>query len=197
MVTLKLPSLQLQAPYRIALAVTGLLLLSVWVVRYLYLPVIARIGSQRAELHALSVKVADADVLAAALPDYKAALGQAESRYQALERRVAGQSVARILDELGRWAKSHKLEVVAVQPRPETGTSAILEAGQKLRLRELPLTLKLRGRYRQVGEFLAKLPDAPFFGTVRQLNIRQPISESASLEVDMVLAVYLNDRKTP
>ena len=196
MPALSMPSLRLQAPYRIALAVTGALVLSVWLVRYLYLPVMARIGTQRAELRALSVKTADADVLTSALPNYQVALGEAESRYQVLEKRVTGQSLARILDELGRWAKNHKLEVVAVQPRPEAGSDVILEPGPKLRLRELPLTLKLRGRYRQVGEFLAKLPDAPFFATVRQLQIRQPISESAQLDVDMVLAVYLNEDRS-
>ncbi len=186
---------RLSAPYRIAIAATGALVLSVWLVRYLYLPVLARIGAQRATLHELTVKVADADVLAAALPVHQSALGEAESRYQALEKRVTGQSLARILEELGRWAKNHKLEVVAVQPSPDAGSGAILQPGPRLRLRELPLTLKLRGRYRQVGEFLAKLPDAPFFGTVRQLHIRQPISESAQLEVEMVLAVYLDDRR--
>ena len=194
MAALRLPALRLQAPYRIALISTGALLLSVWLVRYLYLPAIARIGEQRAELHALSVKVADAAVLAAALPEHQAALEQAEARYQALERRVAGQSHARVLEELGRWAKSHQLEVIAVQPHPETGASDVLQAGPMLRMRELPLTLKLRGRYRQLGEFLAKLPEAPFVGTVRQLNVRQP-GEGAQLDIDMVLAVYLSDRK--
>ena len=195
MPALSMHGLRLSAPYRIALGATGALVLSVWLVRYLYLPVLARIGAQRATLHELTVKVADADVLAAALPDHQATLSDAESRYQALEKRVAGQSLARILDELGRWAKSHKLEVIAVQPSPDAGTGAILQPGPQLRLRELPLTLKLRGRYRQIGEFLAKLPDAPFFGTVRRLYVRQPISESAQLDVEMVLTVYLSDRK--
>jgi Tfp pilus assembly protein PilO len=189
------PKLTLQAPYKIALGVTVSLVALVWAVRYLYLPVVSRIGAQRAQLQDLAVKVADAQVLAEALPKHEAALREAESRYRALESRVSeGQSVARILDGLGKWAKDHRLEVVSVQPRANDAEPFLVSAGPGLLLRAVPLSLRLKGRYRQLGEFLGKLPDAPFVGTVRKLTLRQPSRESAQVEADVVLAVYLKER---
>ena len=184
-----------QAPYKLALAAALALVVLLGAVRYLYLPVIARIGEQRAQLQDLTVKVADAQVLAEALPKHEAALRESQSRYHTLEIRVGGeQSVARILDGLGKWAKDHRLEVVAVQPRANDAEPFLVSTGPGLLLRAAPLSLKLRGRYRQLGEFLGKLPDAPFLGTVRRLTVRQPQSDSAQLEADLVLAVYLQER---
>ena len=187
----------LRTPYRLALGGAVALATLVLAVRYLYLPVVGRIGEQRVQLNVLAVKVADAQVLAELLPKHEAALREADTRYRALESRVGdGQSIARILDGLGKWAKDHRLEVVAVQPRSaETPEPPLLVAsGPQLRLRAVPLTLRLKGRYRQLGEFLGKLTDAPFVGTVRRLAIHQPSSDSAQLEADVVLAVYLKER---
>ena len=190
-----LSKLNLQAPYQVALAVTLSLVAGLWAVRYLYLPVIARIGAQRAQLQDLTVKVGDAQALAEALPKQEAALRESQSRYRALESRVGGeQSVARILDGLGKWAKDHRLEVVAVQPRANDAEPFLVLAGPGLLLRAVPLSLKLKGRYRQLGEFLGELPEAPFLATVRRLTVRQPQSDSAQLEADLVLAVYLQER---
>jgi Tfp pilus assembly protein PilO len=194
---LKLPKIALQAPYKVALGTAVGLVALVWLIRYAYLPVIGRIGAQQAQLNDLAVKVADAKVLTEALPRQEAALREAQTRYRAFESRVGeGQSVPRILDGLGKWAKDHRLEVVAVQPRTADAVEPplIVAAGSGLTLRTTPLALRLKGRYRQLGEFLGKLSAAPFVGTVRKLTVRQPSSESAQLEADVVLAVYLKER---
>ena len=191
------PNIALRTPYKLALGGAAALVVLVWAVRYLYLPVVARIVEQRVALNDLTVKVADAKVLAEAMPGQEAALHEAQTRYRALESRVSeGQSVARILDGLGKWAKEHRLEVVAVQPRSAEPSEPplLVTAGRELTLRAIPLTLRLKGRYRQLGEFLGKLSAAPFVGTVRKLTVHQPSSESAQLEADVVLAVYLKDR---
>ena len=191
------PPVALRAPYRLALGGAAALMVLMLAVRHLFLPVVGRIGEQRVQLQDLAVKVADAQVLAESLPRHEAALREANTRYRALESRVGdGQSVARILDGLGKWAKDHRLEVVAVQPRgaepPEPPFQ--VAAGPQLTLRAIPLTLRLKGRYRQLGELLGKLPSAPFVSMVRKLTIRQPNSESTQLETDLVLAVYIKER---
>ena len=191
------PNIALRTPYKLALGGAAALVVLVWAVRYLYLPVVARIVEQRVALNDLTVKVADAKVLAEAMPGQEAALHEAQTRYRALESRVSeGQSVARILDGLGKWAKEHRLEVVAVQPRSAEPSEPplLVTAGRELRLRAISLTLRLKGRYRQLGEFLGKLSAPPFVGTVRKLTVHQPSSERAQLEADVVLAVYLKER---
>ncbi len=60
---LVLPHINLRTPYKLALGSATLVVL-VWAVRYLYLPVVGRIGAQRVQLNDLAVKVADAKVLA-------------------------------------------------------------------------------------------------------------------------------------
>ena len=192
------PQITLGTPYRLALGCTAGLLAAVCAARYLYVPALGRIAGQRAELSDLKVKVADAEVLAEALPRHEAAVRAAEARYQDVDGRVgAGQSVARVLDGLGRWAKDHRIEVVAVQPGGAQSAEPplLVAAGPGLVLQEVPLGLRLKGRYRQLGEFLGKLPAAPFLGTVRGLTIRQPASDSAQLEADVTLALYLKHRE--
>lgn len=177
------------------LGVTGALLALVLVVRFLYLPVIARIGERRATLTDFRVKIADAQGLAQQLPDQEKMLQRARERSSTLESRIAeGQSVARILELLSARAKDHRLELVAVQPRAEHNEPRILILGPEVTLREIPLNLRLTGRYRQVGEFLGELPTAPFLASVHTLVLTKPQADTTQLTADLALAVYLAER---
>jgi len=154
---------------------------------------VARIGERRASLADLRIKTADTHLLAARLPDQERSLADAQVQYRSLERRAGGsQSVARILETLGQQAKDHRLELVAVQPREEEESEPlILALGPEFTLQEIPLRLQLTGRYRQIGEFLGGLIHTPFISSVRELRMRKPEADSATLQADLVLAVYL------
>ena len=186
---------QLEGRSKLLLGVTGGLLVLVWVVRFLYLPVFANIGEQRAKLQDLNVKIADAQVLTQQFPAQQAALAQAREAYKALFARVGdGQSVARILEELSQEAKTHRLELSTVQPRSNEEDQGVLTVGPDLALREVPLTLQLKGRYQQVGEFLGRFPNAPFIASVRKFRMTKPQAESAQLEASLDLVMYLVER---
>ena len=163
--------------------------------RFVYLPLMAAIREQRVMLRDLRVKIADAQELAEGVPIQEAALQQAQERYRGLERRIdTGQSIARILETLRRQAKDHALELVAVQPRAGANGQPTITIQPDLILRETPLTLQLTGRYRQVGEFLGELLNAPFLASVRTLTVTKPDAQHPRLRADLVLALYLSER---
>lgn len=177
-------------------AAGGLLLLAlVWA---LYVPVIARIGRQRRTLTELRVKIDQARQLAQQPSATDAALEAVEARHRALQQRVmGGQSLARILESLSAQAKDHRLEFSAVQPEAEDEGRAAITLGSGPALREVTLTLHLNGRYRQFGEFLATLPQAPYLASVRRLTITRPVEGGSTLPADVALAVYVAEHVTP
>ena len=181
---------------QLMLGVTGAAVILVLAIRFLYLPALGRIGERRTTIQGLKVKMADAQALAAQRPAYEAALQDAEQRYQALEHRVGnGQSVGKILELLGAQAKTHRLELTVVQPAPDQLQAArAVTLGPELTLREVPLTLQVSGRFRQIGEFLGGLQEAPFLSSVRTLTMAKPQAESSLLRAELVLTVYVAER---
>ena len=190
---MKLPTIHLEPRQQLLMGATTALVGLVLVVRYLYLPVVAQIGERRVSLTDLRIKTGDAHLLAARLSEEERALADAQVQSRSLERRAGGdQSVARILETLSQQAKDHRLELVAVQPREEEESETrTLQLGPELTLQEIPLQLQLTGRYRQIGEFLGGLIHSPFISSVRELRMRKPEAGSATLQADLVLAVYL------
>lgn len=195
MTTMKLP-FRLEMRHKIALGLTGGLAALILAVRFVYLPVFGAVGEKRATLLELKTKVADTTVLAARLPQEEAALAQAQKEYQAFLQRIGEeQSVARILDLLGKQAAGYRLQIVLLQQRADEGAPPrTLTLGPQLTLREVPLTLKLTGRYRQFGEFLGTLAEAPFIAAVKDVKLARVKAGEPDLEADMVLAVYVADR---
>ena len=195
-----MPPLKIRLEFRqqVFLGLTGALLVVILSLRFIYLPVLARINERRALLTDLRVKIADAQVLAGQLPGQEQALQLAREHYgDALESWIGKeQSVARILERLSAQAKDHRLELVAIQPRAEDHEPRVVILGPEVTLREVPLTLQLTGRYRQLGEFLGDLPTAPFLASIRELKMTKPQADRAELRTDLVLAVYLSEGAT-
>ena len=188
---MKLSSIS-QADRQVILAVGGAVALLVMVVAMVDVPLCGRIGRQLTTLKDLRVKIADAKVLVQQLPEQEAASRASEERYRAMASRVgSGQSVARILETLSLQAKEHHLEYEAVQPPADEEDQRRFTVGPTLALREVPLTLQLAGRYRQLGEFLAELPNAPYLASLKQLTVSRPASDSLKLRADLLLTVYL------
>jgi Tfp pilus assembly protein PilO len=184
-------SARLEPRHKLLLGGAAALVVMVWLVRFLYLPVLAAIGERRAILQDLQVKLADAAVLTERLPQQEADLRGARARYAELEERVgSGQSLGRVLESLGQEAKRHRLELLSVKPKEEA-TARRTSIGPDLVLREHPLTLRLDGRYQQFGEFLGGLSTAPFLASVRALSLAKTQPESTQLRADLVLAVHL------
>ncbi|MBI3011055.1 MAG: type 4a pilus biogenesis protein PilO [Candidatus Omnitrophica bacterium] len=192
---MKSPTIQLEPSQQVLLGLTAAGLGFVLSVRFIYLPVRARIGERRAMLTDLKVKIADAHAFAQRLPGEEHALLLARERYDVLEGRIGrGQSVARVLELLSAQAKDHRLELVAIHPRMEEGEQDVMTLGPDLALREIPLRLQLTGPYRQLGAFVGELSSAPFLAAVQELQMTKPQADRAELKADLLLAVYLTER---
>ena len=197
----KRQEIKLETRHKVMLGATGAAVALVLMARFLYLPVMATVGARRATLTDLRVKTADAHVLAGELADQEQALAQARARHRAHQRRIGhDQSVGRILESLGQLAQAHRLTLVAIQEREEKLEE--LEAlepialGPELTLAGVPLTVQLKGRYRELGAFLGELIDAPFVSTVQELTIARTAKVGTTLEANLVLAVYLAEEDT-
>ena len=176
-------------------AMAGGLLAVVLAVRFLYIPVLARLASQRVTLEVLQGKTTEAQALIAQRSAQEESLKRAQAQSQRLESQVRSQSIARILDRLSQQAKAHQLELTIVQEPVLEGTGGVVRFGPGLSLQEVPLRLQLQGRFRQVGEFLSGLRDAPFLAAVKQADIAKPSEPSGSiLTTEILLAVYLPEQ---
>jgi Tfp pilus assembly protein PilO len=162
-------------------------------VRLVWLPVLGAVAEQRAMLHEVQVKMADAELVMARLSEEEEALAEVRERFNTFERWVGyGKSMARVLETLSQRARDHRLELVAIQP-PVQADAQTIELSPGLRLREVPVQLTLTGRYRNIGAFLGELAEAPFLTSVRLLKIVRPEGISLRLQADVVLGVYLGE----
>jgi Tfp pilus assembly protein PilO len=185
-------SLAITERQKMLAAATGLPVVMALLVWLLYLPLVSRIGAHREALKNLGEKIAEARRSAQLLESKEEAMRQARARYLALERRIGdGQSLARILESLHLLAAEDRLAVVAVQPKRVESEQRELTLGAGITLQEIPLTLELEGRYRQLVRFFEKLPQASLIASIHQLRVTGPKAGHAPLRAEVTLAVYL------
>jgi len=183
---------KLESRYQLVLGITGLLVVLVGLVRFVYLPVIGQIREGASALHDLRVKIADAKGLLPKVPAQEVAFQQAKAQAQALQVRLGnGQALARILDALQARAQDLNLEFSATQSPPEGEPGNVMSLGPGFALHAVPLELIVSGRYRNLGEFLGTLHDAPFIAAVQRLSVRSLPEHHPQLEACINLAVYL------
>lgn len=193
---MKRPTITLEPRSQYLLAGMGALVALVLVVRFLYLPVLARIGRELSRLNDLRVKTADVQTLISQRRQYDAALQDSQARYRAFTqtRLGSGLSLARILEALNQEAKDHRVQVEASQPHADEGESRLIPFWQDIAIREVLLTVEVTGRYRHISEWLGDFSKAPFMVSVRQLTMAKPQADSSKLRADLTLAVYLPER---
>lgn len=183
---------QLEPRHRVALGVTGLLVLCVGLIRFVYLPVIGQIRQHRVAVHDLTVKLADASGLADRLPEQEAALKRVSQQVDTINSRIGNsQALARVLDDLRAKTEDLHLELQATQPAQEPDVARGLSLGTDLELREVPLIVTLIGRSRNLGEFLGMFHDAPFLAEIRQLSVKTSPERHPQLEATVNMVIYL------
>ena len=179
------------------LVAAGAVVVVLAVIRFAYAPLLRHLSTQRATLQELRVKIADAGVVSQQRAAEEQALQESRRRSQTVETRLGARpSVARILEALSGQAKAQRCELVVVQPRAGGQETRSATLGPDIRLREVPLNLKLMGRYPQIGEFLGWLPNAPFLGAVRSIVVSQPDEANPQLQADVELAIYVSEESS-
>lgn len=155
-----------------------------------YPPLWRGIANSRQRLTELQRNITEAQGFTAEESARARRLERAKQQLAPWARRVGhGQSMARVLETLNARAQAHQLQVVAVQPRAVAAHTA---AG-RLALREVPLELQVSGQYRQIGEFLGTLADAPFLADVRELSLSSP-GDAQALEARIAIVVYMEEQ---
>ncbi|GEM_PF-6907075 len=171
---------------RAAAIVAGAALAAVLV----YPPLWRGIANSRQRLADLHSNITEAQGFTAEESARARRLERAKQQLAPLARRVGhGQSMARVLETLNARAQAHQLQVVAVQPRAVAAHTA---AG-RLALREVPLELRVSGQYRQIGEFLGALTEAPFLADVREVSLSSP-GDAETLEARIAIVVYMEEQ---
>ncbi len=177
-------------PWKAVLGMTGVAVALVWLVRIAYLPVLSRISAHRAALMDLTVKLADAQVLAGQLAGQEEVLQLTQQRYDALQRQIGGTlTVPRVLERLGTHVEAHHLALMAVHSH-EDEVPHLLPLGPALTLRTVPITLQVSGRYQAIGEWLGAIGRAPLCTSVQSLELTKPQAAQDALRADLVIAVY-------
>ena len=165
------------------IAVVAILIL----VRSVYLPAWARIMERKAILYDLQVKVADAQVVMPRLSEQGEKLQKAKQQLLLVNSQFSsGRTLGRILERISEEARNSRLDLSVSQEFAQS-----VDLGPRMKLEAIPLTLKLKGRYAQLGEFLGRLSEAPFVSMVKQLSVmRSSGEESADLSAEVVLEVF-------
>ena len=185
----------LDARTQLLLAAAGLLIGSGVVIRWAHLPVVARCRDDGAQIRELHVKIADARSLVPRLVEEEASLQQSRLQLEAaLEDFGSEESVARMLETLQHHAEVLHLEFSAMKSSDTEESGETLALGRHLTLRQVPITVTLVGRYRQIGAFLATLDGAPFLTQVQRLSLKRQSETSSAVEAQMTLALYAADR---
>jgi Tfp pilus assembly protein PilO len=118
-----------------------------------------------------------------------------QGRYAELALRLdSSQSVARVLDVLNAQARERQLEFSAQQSRSQTLAAHAAPWGAGPSVEEIPLALRLTGRYKSMGEFLGWLSEAPFVAAVRSVEMRKVEGAAAQLEAEVMLIVYVREK---
>lgn len=184
---------RLEARQQMLLLGAGGVAAAVLLLRFVYLPLWGQVSQRAAQLRDLQVKIADARIVSERLADQDGLLRKTRERYELVRNRIGDeQSVGRILEALNRQAVDQQLEVLAMQPGGDGRTPERLPLNSTLALREAPVLLRLQGRYRNLGEFLGQLSDAPFLASVRELELK-PAASGSQLEARLVLSVYVTE----
>jgi Tfp pilus assembly protein PilO len=177
-----------------AVGVAVALALTLIAVRLLLLPVVERIGMQRDAARQLRRSIEEAQMVSLELAARRDAFRRATDRMAEIESRIGkGQALARVLDTLRSQATRCHVMMSATQlaENQDQTLAPPIPLAAELRLQEVPVSVTLAGRYRQLGEFLAALTDAPFLSEVRSLTIKRKADRGSQLEAQMELVVYL------
>ena len=179
-------------------AAAGMLLVCGVVIRWAHWPVVAQSRERAAQTRELQVKVADARTLLPRLVEEEASLRQTRQQLDAALASIgSNESVARVLETLQHHAEVLHVEFSAVKSSEAEESGQPRALGGDLTLHEVPITVTLVGRSRQVGAFLGTLDGAPFLAQVQRLSVKRPSETSSTVQADMTLALYYASRVDP
>jgi len=169
----------------------GLALLLGASVRFVEVPLGHRIARKWSRLHAVRAQSTAARELERRLAEQQARLQETQAALAAIKLHVGNvQGMAKALETLRQHAVRHHVDLTVTQ-QPAEQEAGVLTLAPDLVLHDVPLTLHLEGRYRDIGAFLGALTSLPFVSTVREWQIQHSTTHPTRLEGTVHLALYL------
>jgi Tfp pilus assembly protein PilO len=86
-------------------------------------------------------------------------------------------------------ARSNGLQIQQIRPQKETVLRT--RDGKRGDFRQLVLNLGIRGRYEQLGDFLAGLEQQPFYVKVAELHLSKREKREEQLEIQLKLEIVV------
>lgn len=189
-------SLAITATHKIWLELGALLVGAFMMLQLMCMPLLGQLAHRQARLRAMTVEMDSSAALVAQADAYDALLAQTQQRYQALAQRFGQESsLARALETLKMQAQEHRVELVAMQPKASEAKSRTVTLGEGVQLREVPLIVHVTGRYRHIGEFIARLADEPFAVAVRSLKMAKAEGSRTRVRAELLMTVYLTEAR--
>jgi len=175
----------------LVIGAVGLVFLLVASVRCVEVPLGHRIVREWSKLHAVRAQSITAQELERRFVEQQARLQKTQAALAAIKLHIGTvQGMAKALETLRQHAVSHHLDLTVTQQLAEEEAGALTLAPD-VALHDVPLTLHLEGRYRDIGAFLGGLTSLPFVSTVREWQIQPSATHPARLEGTVHLVLYL------
>ena len=96
---------------------------------------------------------------------------------------------AEVIHKVSTQARSNGLQIQQI--RPQKATVLRTRGGKRGEFRQLFINLGIRGRYEQLGDFLAGLEQQPFYVKVAELHVDRGERRSSLLEIQLKLQIVV------
>jgi Tfp pilus assembly protein PilO len=96
---------------------------------------------------------------------------------------------AEVIHKIGTQARSNGLQIQQI--RPEKATVLRTRDGKSGEFRQFFINLGIRGRYEQLGDFLAGLEQQPFYVKVAELHMSKREMREQRLEIQLKLEIVV------
>lgn len=111
---------------------------------------------------------------------------QVEELEQALPQKA---ETAEVIHKVSTQARSSGLQIQQIRPQRETVLRT--RGGKRGEFRQLVINLGIRGRYEQLGNFLAGLEQQPFYVKVAELHLTNREKRKGRLEIQLRLEIVV------
>ncbi len=186
--------LKLRSWQRYALVGSLVVVAALALTRFVYLPLWGKILQARDAAFTLKTKTSDAESVVPRINEQRERLASLKRTVDDAHNQVgSGGNLARMLEQLSLCAERAGLEMSLSQEAAAPLAEASQAIGSESNLLQVPVTLRLRGRYHLLGAFFAEIETAPFFAQVKSLSFARQDAESPELAAEVVLELMLSE----
>jgi type IV pilus assembly protein PilO len=170
--------------------VIGLIVLMYLYYNLLYVPKRKQADELKFKLANIETEVQKARSDAAYMEEMKKEIQMIEERWSYVNRKIPGRrQIPQLLDELTEAASGSNVSYVSIAPEMIQQYSAIMITN--LTYEKFPIKITLQCRYRDLGDYLARLNNLNRLIKVEDIQIKAEDSIFPLLNVDLIVSTYV------